>query len=228
MSVGVGHANKKVPYEYPDGKVVDVSLSECITRLLGDCIVRPYLTHNLIFPEGIVFAYMPADRRYFRNVDRFRSFVQILIDERRKTTTNNEDDLLSILTTSEFFKADNDGMIIDEIFTFFLAGMKTIQVSTTNLIYYLTKHPEFKQKLLAEILPPLKESLDNLTYDRATEFDYLQCCFNESIRIEPPAPATSAQIFTQDTTLTHEGKKITFKKGTPFSILIEAIHHDPF
>jgi hypothetical protein len=171
---------------------------------------------------------MPADRRYFRNVDRFRSFVQILIDERRRTTTNNEDDLLSILTTSEFFKADNDGMIIDEIFTFFLAGMKTIQVSTTNLIYYLTKHPEFKQKLLAEILPPLKESLDNLTYDRATEFDYLQCCFNESIRIEPPAPATSAQIFTQDTTLTHEGKKITFKKGTPFSILIEAIHHDPF
>lgn len=47
--------------------------------------------------------------------------------------------------------------MIDEIYTFFLAGMKTIQITTTNLIYYLTKHPEFKKKLLLEILPPVEK-----------------------------------------------------------------------
>ena len=40
---------------------------------------------------------------------------------------------------TDFYKNEDD-LIIDEIITFFFAGMKTIQVSTTNLIYYLTKH----------------------------------------------------------------------------------------
>jgi cytochrome P450 len=64
--------------------------------------------------------------------------------------------------------------MIDEILTFFFAGMKTIQVSTTNLIYYMTKHPEMKAKLLSEILPPVEAVKDNivegLTYDRVMEF----------------------------------------------------------
>jgi hypothetical protein len=55
--------------------------------------------------------------------------------------------------------------------------MKTIQVSTTNLIYYLTKHPEYKSKLLQEILPPVESVKDNivdgLEYDTVMEFEYL-------------------------------------------------------
>ena len=53
---------------------------------------------------------------------------------------------------TDFYK-NEDNLIIDEIITFFFAGMKTIQVSTTNLIYYLTKHQDIKKKLLREILP---------------------------------------------------------------------------
>jgi len=33
----------------------------------------------------------------------------------------------------------NDDFIIDEIITFFFAGMKTIQTTTANLMYYLEK-----------------------------------------------------------------------------------------
>lgn len=58
-----------------------------------------------------------------------------------------------------------------------MAGMKTIQISTTNLIYYLTKHPEYKEKLLKEILPPVEKVCDNivekLDYDTVMEFEYL-------------------------------------------------------
>lgn len=56
-----------------------------------------------------------------------------------KSKSYEGDDLLSILTSTDFL--GNDNLIIDEIVTFFLAGMKTMQISTTNLIYYLTKHP---------------------------------------------------------------------------------------
>lgn len=67
--------------------------------------------------------------------------------------------------------------MIDEIFTFFVAGMRTIQISTTNLVYYLTKHPEIKSKLLQEILPPfdkIREDIVNgLDYDTVMGFDFL-------------------------------------------------------
>jgi cytochrome P450 len=85
--------------------------------------------------------------------------------------------LLTILTTTEFFEGD-DNLIIDEIITFFFAGMKTIQISTANLIYYLTKHADIRKKLLAEILPPVEAVKDNIIegfkYDTVMEFEYLQ------------------------------------------------------
>ena len=69
--------------------------------------------------------------------------------------------------------------------------MKTIQISTTNLIYYLTKHPDIKAKLMDEILPPVEKVKDNilegLDYDTVMEFEYLHNCYSESLRIEPPA-----------------------------------------
>lgn len=81
------------------------------------------------------------------------------------------------MTNLEFF-AGNDEMIKDEIITFFLAGMKTIQVTTTNLIYYLTKYPEHKKRLLEEILPPVAKISDSIVekfdYDTVMEFEYLQ------------------------------------------------------
>ena len=49
-------------------------------------------------------------------------------------------------------------MVIDELITFFLAGMKTIQASTTNLIIYMELNPSIKADLLAEILPAVSEA----------------------------------------------------------------------
>jgi cytochrome P450 len=84
--------------------------------------------------------------------------------------------LLSILIGTDFYN-ERDGMMIDEIFTFFLAGMKTIQVSSTNMIYYLCKHPELKAKLIKEIVPPVERVKDNivdgLEYDTVMDFEFL-------------------------------------------------------
>jgi cytochrome P450 len=48
---------------------------------------------------------------------------------------------------------DTDEKMIDELCTFFLAGMKTIQLTTANLIMYLTQNPDIKQRLLGETMP---------------------------------------------------------------------------
>ena len=116
-----------------------------------------------------------------------------MIDDRRsgsQKSYDNSSDLLSILLSSDVFNGE-DELIKDEIVTFFLAGMKTIQVSSTNLIYYLHKHPEVKAKLLKEILPPVEavkgNIIEGLEYDTVMDFEYLHHCYYESLRIEPPA-----------------------------------------
>jgi len=59
----------------------------------------------------------------------------------------------------------------------------------------MQKHPEYKKRLLAEILPPVEkvksEIVEKLEYDTVMEFEYLQRCFHEVLRIEPPTSVSS-------------------------------------
>jgi cytochrome P450 len=146
VSVGRNYSGLKINYERQDGKFDLIGLSEFIIRLLTDTIIRSYKTHHLLLPIFVKYSYLPSDLLYDRNVRRFRQELQRMINERRSGVSpckRKDGDLLTILMSSEFY-VNQDNMMIDEIFTFFLAGMKTIQVSTTNLIYYITKHPEIK------------------------------------------------------------------------------------
>jgi cytochrome P450 len=81
-----------------------------------------------LIPELTRYAITPYDRRYKRNVMRFRAVLQKMIDDRRSGSQKSygeSSDLLSILLSSDVFHGE-DELIKDEIVTFFLAGMKTI------------------------------------------------------------------------------------------------------
>jgi len=126
---------------------------------------------------------------------------------------------------------NNEKMMLHELSGFFFAGMKTIQYSTMNMIYYLTKHPEFKEKLLKEILPPIEAVKDDivkkLDYDTVQEFDYLQCCYNESLRIEAPAPISIPMTVVQPCSFGEGKLKFTLQPGDIFLTLTQEIHKDP-
>jgi hypothetical protein len=55
--------------------------------------------------------------------------------------------------------------------------MKTIQVTTTNLICRMAMNPKIKEKLLTEILPAVEKHknniLEGLDYETVMEFEYL-------------------------------------------------------
>ena len=59
--------------------------------------------------------------------------------------------------------------MIDELSTFFLAGMKTIQLTTANTIMYLAELPEFRQRLLNEITPVMQAVAENIIEDLTYE-----------------------------------------------------------
>lgn len=175
-------------------------MQEAIGKITYYATSRPGLPINILMPEMLRYFVHAEDKRYKRNVVTVRNMLQTIMDDRRKGSTESlsgEADLLAICLSSESFK-DNDEDIKDNIFGFFLAGMKTIQISTTNMIYHMTKRPDLEKKLLAEILPPLEKVKNNLvegfTLDIAQDFEFLQHCWYESMRMEPPANMVNAQV----------------------------------
>lgn len=96
--------------------------------------------------------------------------------------------MLSALIKNDLY--NDDELIIDEIVILFLAGSKTVQLTTTNLFCYLEKEPEVRRKLQAEIdekLGPIKDDINGkFDQELSDSFEYLKNCFLESLRIEPP------------------------------------------
>lgn len=128
-------------------------------------------------------------------------------------------------------------LMIDEIFTFYLAGTSTTQVTTSNLIMYLCmdKNQHLKQKLNDEMMPVVEEAkenlVENLEYQTVMDLEYLGNCFYESLRIEAPTISSGETCMMHDVTLKNG---VTIKKGSMFMLGIEASHtsteqwHEPF
>jgi cytochrome P450 len=133
--VGKGYSNKLVEYENEDGKLEQINIATCFKRIIVDSMKKVFHPFNLAFFELIGANIFPVHRRYLRNTDRLKNHLQSLIDDRRKSPTDSSD-LLTILINSENYKND-DELMRHDMFVFFLAGMKTIQISTTNMIYYM-------------------------------------------------------------------------------------------
>jgi len=76
-----------------------------------------------------------------RNCNYLKECFQEILNDRRsgKSMGKREDgseDLLSILLSTEFYKGQ-DNVMLDELSTFFLAGMKTVALSTANTLMFI-------------------------------------------------------------------------------------------
>jgi cytochrome P450 len=153
-------------------------------------------------------------------------YQEILNDRRSGKSkgihSDGSEDLLSILMSFEFYNG-KDNEMLDELGTFFFAGMKTVQMSTANTLMFLAQNPDLKERLLNEIMPVMTEVKDNilekLTYSKVQDFDFLIRCFFESLRIEPPVPVSSNQCFSEDVTI----NGFTFRAGDAFWVCMGAI-----
>jgi len=156
-------------------------------------------------------AYAPAtafnkqDEAFLANVASYRQHLLSIISDRKAGVSASYDgdtsDLLSIMIDSDIFKERRDKMI-DEFIGIFMAGMKTTQATTTNLIQYLIKNPDLKDRLMSEICPVLDQIKDDfrgkLTWDNIDGFELTRNCFYESLCIAPPAPMSGTLCFLRD------------------------------
>lgn len=144
--VGQKFANSTLDYEDEHGKVSKVLLVDSIDNLFQWAILRELQMINVVFPELARYNITTADRRGMRNVRRLWACLEGMVNARRAEVARDGEsvvDLLAILMQCDEYKDDQEKMY-HELYGAFVAGMKTIMYATMNLIYYLTKHPEYK------------------------------------------------------------------------------------
>jgi len=163
----------------------------------------------------------PRNLRVERAVKDIDSILYRIIAERRASGEERED-LLGRLLAAQ----DDDGtsmtdqQLRDEAVTLFLAGHETTALALAHTIYFLSKHPDVRRRVFAE--------LDEVVGDRAPEagdykrLEYLGRVLKESMRLLPPAWTTGREA-TEDV----EIGGYFVPKGAQILLSQWVVHRDP-
>ena len=104
--------------------------------------------------------------------------------------------------SEEVYQGD-DIKVVNELRGLLLAANETVNITTANLIYFLTANKEIQAKLVAETAPVLakcdSDFVELLSTDDVELFEYTKRCAYESMRINPPAPSTKPANFSKTT-----------------------------
>ncbi|KAF4743874.1 hypothetical protein FOZ63_015150, partial [Perkinsus olseni] len=135
----------------------------------------PYMTRNR-FPWNL----NPRIKKFYSSVERLKKFANDLaVQRRREGGELGRADLLDKLLQLE--KNDLEGNLV----TFIIAGSESTSVTLSWCLYYLSLYPEAQARARAEV--------DNLgrdpeTNDDLEELPFVESCFLEALRIQPPVP----------------------------------------
>lgn len=154
------------------------------------------MNHALAFHESV-----PTRRnRRFNCAKRLlNEMVFGLIDERRRTG-EDKGDLLSMLLaardedTGEGMRVDH---LCDEVMTLILAGHETTGAALSWTWYLLSRNPEARSKLHAELDQVLGRRV--LALDDLERLPYTRMVFAESMRLYPPAWGLPRETIGDDT-----------------------------
>lgn len=136
--------------------------------------------------------YLPteANRRRREAARTLDEAITAIINERR-AIQEDKGDLLSMLlmaTDEETGDPMSDRQVHNEAMTLFIAGHETTANALSWTFYLLAQHPQVEQKLVAELQP---YTTTPLTLPQLAQLPYLEMVIKESMRLYPPAWATT-------------------------------------
>lgn len=153
-------------------------------------------------------------------------FDELLLEEvqmKRAAFARGEElgnDVLSTLVQSTYEDGEplDDESCRDHLVSLLVAGHETTSIALSNIFFRLHSNPD--------TLARLREELDALSPDATAEeivkLPYLEAVCNETLRLVPIVPAV-ARILRKP--LEIDGH--TLPEGTPLTVAIGAIHHNP-
>ncbi|XP_018321415.1 probable cytochrome P450 6a13 isoform X2 [Agrilus planipennis] len=149
-------------------------------------------------------------------------FMQLLMDLRNQELKVNS----SIIENEQNVFYQN-GLSLEEIaaqaYVFFAAGFESSSSTLNFLMYEIVQNLDIQQKLREEVQRVLKTHGNKITYDAIQEMTYMDKCVNETMR-KYPLPMIP-RLCTKDYKVPNSN--LIIEKGTPVSIPVYGIHHDP-
>ena len=123
--------------------------------------------------------WLTVDKHYAINCRTLRQYFGNIIDNRKKEKDENAQDIVSLLLQDENYQNRED--IIDDIIVMYIAGSRTVQVTTSNLITSLLFNPECDKKLHEEVDPFMDRVKDDImgkmNLEDVENLEYVKQCY---------------------------------------------------
>lgn len=184
--------------------------------------INTALTDMVSASMGIVRVPIPGTIMA-RGVKGRKFMVDFLMQEIPNRRGIKQSDIFTQLCNAE----DDDGNsfsdqeIVDHMIFLWMAAHDTVTSSVTTMVYELGKSPEWQDKLREEI-KSLGLNSDALPYEKINKLVLTEYAFKESLRKNPPVPATP-RMTVRDV----EFKGHVMPKGTIVGVSAVATHRDP-
>ena len=163
-----------------------------MVRIIGN----PLIMMNPSFMDKDI---LTVDHRFFANCRELRGLIGRIVEDKRKLMDPEAGDVVSLLLQDPDYQ--NTEEIIDDVLVMFIAGSKTVQITTTNLITSMLHEPEVYRKMRDEIDPMLERVKDDImgkmTLQEVDELVYMKMCYQESMRRDSPASVSMSSTVTK-------------------------------
>jgi len=164
----------------------------------------------------------PGNRKYIREKQRVRNYIDTLIQERRQLPEAQwPDDMLARLMKAEENEQHmSEAQIVDECITIFTAGHETTARTMTFTWYALSRNPAVEAKLHHEIDTVLGDQ--PLTMELMKQMPYALQVIKETLRLYPAAP-----LYTRDAVVDNQLGSLKISQGTPVILSPFLTHRHP-
>ena len=177
-----------------------VAIEDDIDTLVNGMFLR------MVLPEAVSRLPLARNRRFQEAGRPTRRILTEVIAKRRASEAETGDDLLSKLLVARDTEGDGDGMseteLIDQVVTFYGAGVETTATALTWALNMASRHPEVARALHEEARTAVAGT--TATWDDLPGLTYTRDVLTETLRMYPPA-----WFLTRTTTSdTHLGKHV--------------------
>ncbi|XP_050684931.1 cytochrome P450 6B5-like [Leptidea sinapis] len=159
--------------------------------------------------------------RNFKESNR-HDFVDIMLRFKRNacltgdTLTKHKDESVK----RSVLKIDDD-LLCGQCISLFGAGFETSATTLSYILYELAKHPAAQEKAIIEVDEYFRKN-EELSYGCASENQYLEACFSETLRIYPLVGVLTRELV-EDYVLP---SGVSLNKGVRVHVPVYSLHHD--
>ncbi|TFK72863.1 cytochrome P450 [Pluteus cervinus] len=162
------------------------------------------------------------------HMDVINNFVEPVIQsamERKKGGVEKGEEESLTLLDELVRQTDDQTLIRDETINMLVAGKDTTAGTLSFVVYMLSEHPQFLEKLRQEVLDMVGPDRTP-TYDDVKEMKFLRAVINESLRLYPTVPFDSRWAVKETTfpPITPGGKPLFIPAGATIMYSVAYMH----